>query len=254
MEKLKFSLVQMKSEKGEIEKNLRVIEEHVRESSEQCCDIICFPEMSITGYINPQKIPESVLTLDSDPIKNILKMSRTYNIIVIAGFVELNPDGKPFITQIAVKDGELACVYHKITIAEDEADWFSPKGKDLGIFEYRGKRLGLTVCADIGSEWLFREYAKSGVKVIFESASPGLYGEQSTRNWQSGFDWWKRECFGKLGQYAKDNGIHIAVSTHAGRTVDEDFPGGGYVFSPEGECLYQTPDWSEGMLVGEVTI
>jgi predicted amidohydrolase len=253
MEKLKIALSQMRCEKGDIEKNLKAIEAYSRESSSKGCEIICFPEMSITGYINPLESPESILNLSSSAVKRILDLSRIYNVIIIAGFVEHNSDGKPFITQIAAKDGETACVYRKITIADDEKEWFSP-GKNLGIFPYQGINIGLSICADIGNEALFREYAKSEVNIVFESAAPGLYGEQTSRNWQSGFNWWKSECYGKLGKYANDCGVYIAVSTQAGRTIDEDFPGGGYIFSPEGKCLYETKDWSEGMLYGEIVL
>jgi hypothetical protein len=155
MEKLKFSLVQMKSEKGEIEKNLRAIEEHVRESSELHCEIICFPEMSITGYINPQKMPESVLTLDSGPIKHILKMSRTYNIIIIAGFVEHNPDGKPFITQIAAKDGE------------PDLDWEALARPNQTVVIY----MGLSMAAPIAARLMAAGRAGSTPALIVENAS-----------------------------------------------------------------------------------
>ena len=36
------------------------------------------------------------------------------------------------------------------------------------------------------------------------------------------------------------------MATQAGRTVDEDFPGGGYVFAPNGERAYATADGSPG--------
>ncbi|MDF2686559.1 MAG: nitrilase [Clostridia bacterium] len=251
MNKLKIALTQMRCEKSEIEKNLKTIEDYIKESINNGCEIICFPEMSITGYINPIKNIEAVIKLNSIPLSHILDLSRIYNIIIIAGFTEFNPDGKPFITQIAVKNGELICVYRKITIAEDEKDWFSP-GKELGIFTYREIKIGLSVCADIDNELLFKEYATENVNIVFEAAAPGLYGEQSTRNWKNGFDWWKGECYGKLGRYSKENKMYIAVSTQAGRTADEDFPGGGYIFSPKGDCLFETADWFEGMLYGEI--
>jgi hypothetical protein len=34
------------------------------------------------------------------------------------------------------------------------------------------------------------------------------------------------------------------VATAAGRTVDEDFPGGGYLFAPDGTRVYATKDWN----------
>lgn len=50
------------------------------------------------------------------------------------------------------------------------------------------------------------------------------------------------------GDDARSNGVYIAAATQAGRTRDEDFPGGGYLFAPDGRCLTQTPDWREGAL------
>jgi hypothetical protein len=50
------------------------------------------------------------------------------------------------------------------------------------------------ICADIGNEQIFAECARQGAQIVFELAAPGLYGEQATRNWQSGFAWWEGEC------------------------------------------------------------
>jgi predicted amidohydrolase len=54
------------------------------------------------------------------------------------------------------------------------------------------------------------------------------------------------ECQKYLSLYTQKYGIWVAVATQAGRTVDEDFPGGAYVFAPDGQRLYATPDWSPG--------
>jgi predicted amidohydrolase len=48
--------------------------------------------------------------------------------------------------------------------------------------------------------------------------------------------------------------VHIAVATQAGRTVDEDFPGGGYVFDPGGTTVAETGDWQEGLLVADLPV
>ena len=70
-----------------------------------------------------------------------------------------------------------------------------------------------------------------------------MYGEQESRNWQSGYEWWENECRKHLSAYAKKYGLWIGVATQAGRTINEDFPGGGYVFAPTGKRLYATVDW-----------
>lgn len=253
MKKINLGLVQMRSEKGAIDDNLNSMRQYVTESKAKGVNIICFPEMNITGYIDPAEYPQAVLTKGHPAIKRVAEMSREYEICIIAGFVEENPEAKPYITQFVAGDGKLLGFYRKKTIKDEEAEWFSP-GDSIAIFNYSGVWFGLAVCADIDDPEIFREYAQKGVSIVFESAAPGLYGEQETRNWQSGYNWWKNNCHEKLGKYAADNALFIAVATQAGRTIDEDFPGGGYVFDPHGECIYETKDWSEGVLYAEVDL
>lgn len=248
-----LALVQMRCEKGAIEDNIKEMRRYLAEGKKEKADIICFPEMNITGYINPQPHPAAVISRDHPAIIQTAQLSREYDTTIIAGFVEANPAGKPFITQFAAQDGVVLGYYRKRTVKDEEAEWFSP-GKELPVFSHSGIKYGLAICADIDDENIFRDPAQKGAKLVIECAAPGLYGEQNARSWQEGYDWWKGECFGKLGKYAVDNGIHIAVATQAGRTMDEDFPGGGYLFSPQGECLAQSPDWKEGMLIVKMPI
>ena len=46
----------------------------------------------------------------------------------------------------------------------------------------------------------------------------------------------------------------IAVATQAGRTVDEDFPGGGYLFAPGGKTAFATNDWTPGAAYLEINL
>jgi predicted amidohydrolase len=152
-----------------------------------------------------------------------------------------------FTTQIIAHSGKVLGIYRKQTIAEDEVNWFAP-GSGTTVFHHPKVVFGLSICADIGTPELFSKQASLGAQIVFEAAAPGLYGSQTTRDWLSGYQWWQNECHSKLGRYALDNSIYIAVATQAGRTIDEDFPEGGYVFGPDGTCLSTTSDWSEGVL------
>src|SRR5215469_10160908 len=174
-------------------------------------------------------------------------------ITAIAGIVEANPEGKPFITQVVAFNGHFLDYYRKKTIITDEVVWFAP-GASTAVFAHPKAVCGLAICADIENPAVFADNAALGARIIFEAAAPGLYGEQATRNWQTGYNWWRSECHTKLSQYARDQQVSIAVATQAGRTSDEDFPGGGYVFSPDGSCLSEALDWSEGMLYATLAL
>ncbi len=235
----------MRCEKGAVTENIRAMAGYILEAEKRGVDIIGFPEMSITGYADPTRYPQAIIQLDGPEIESLLKISSGRAVTILAGLIEHNPAGKPFITQAVMRNGELIGYYRKQTIKEEEIDWFSPGGS-APIFRLGEIGFGIAICADIDNEALFAEYAQKGAKIIFELAAPGLYGSQKNRNWRSGFEWWEGKCLNQLGSYARKYGVWIAVATQAGRTVDEDFPGGGYVFSADGRRLYATPDWSEG--------
>jgi predicted amidohydrolase len=60
---LNIALVQMRCEKGAIDDNLAAIQAEIQAADERGVDIICFPEMSITGYIDPTQRPEAILNV-----------------------------------------------------------------------------------------------------------------------------------------------------------------------------------------------
>lgn len=269
-----LALVQMRCEKGAIDANLAAMEAYLRAAGERGAGIVCFPEASITGYITATTDPDALVTVDGPEVARFVAMTRETHLTALAGILERNPGGKPFITQIIAQDGERPALYRKVTIPDDELDLFTPGTAMPAVWRHVTRQTPLTflpahsplssqgwglacgtaICADISNPAVFAQNASQGARLIFEAAAPGLHGEQATRNWQSGYEWWHSECYTKLGGYARELGVTIAVATQAGRTRDEDFPGGGYVFGPDGACLAESGDWSEGVLYATIEI
>ncbi|MBN1248135.1 MAG: carbon-nitrogen hydrolase family protein [Anaerolineae bacterium] len=245
---MRIGLVQMVCEKAALRANLAHIGVVYAEAVARRVDIVGFPEMSLTGYIDPGKWPDAVLGLDAAEVVEAIALTRGHATTLLFGLVEAHPDGnKPFITQIAARDGRALAVYRKRTIVDEEADWFSPGGP-VPVFTHDGVTCGMAICADISNRSVFEDLAAQGAQLVFELAAPGLYGDQETRDWQSGFTWWEGECCKLLSVYARELGMWIAVATQAGRTVDEDFPGGAYCFAPTGERMFATPDGAPGVV------
>ena len=243
----------MRSEKAAITENLESMSAYLARARAERADVVLFPEMSITGYADPTRMPGAVVSVEGETVARFVALTRGDPAAAVAGIIEANTGGKPFITQVVARDGELLGVYRKRNIDEDEAPWFEA-GREPCVFDHAGIRFGLSVCADIYKPSVFTDCAALGARVVLEAAAPGLYGEQVTRNWRTGWEWWRGECHEHLGGYARDLGIHIGVATQAGRTLDEDFPGGGYLFGPDGACIAESTDWSEGMLVVNVPV
>ncbi len=250
---MKIALVQMRCEKAALEQNLAAHAAALEEAHRENVEIAAFPEMSLTGYTDPTRFPQAALELNGPEVRRFLALTRGLGLTALAGLIESNPSGRPYITQIAAREGRLLGFYRKQTIVDEEALWFSPGGEPP-VFSHSGLPFGIAICADIKNEAVFAACARQGARLVFEVAAPGLYGEQATRNWRSGFEWWQGECRLHLRRWARRYGIWIAVATQAGRTCDEDFPGGGYVFTPQGECACATPGWEPGVLYVELDL
>lgn len=247
----RIALAQMRCEKAAVAQNLQQIADLLAQAKTRGVDILALPEMCLTGYADPTRYPEAVLRLDGPEIAQLLAVSRPYATTVLVGLIEHNSAAKPFITHVAIRRGELLGVYRKVTIKDGEEAWFSP-GENIPIFQVPtaagSLTFGIAICADIDNEFVFATCRLKGAQIVFELAAPGLYGDQATRDWDTGYRWWEEKCRDQLGAYARTHGLWIAVATQAGRTIDEDFPGGGYLFAPDGTRVYATGDWSPGIV------
>ena len=254
---MKIGLIQMVCEKGALQQNLEVTSQYITEATRLGVDILAFPETSLSGYANPQLYPEAVIELDNPEILQFLAMTRGKSMTVLAGLLEKNPDGKPYITQIVACDGSLVGLQRKITLGDEQQtqleDWYTV-GETVNVFTHKMVTFGIVICADLGNPFVFSECSRQNAQIVFEVAAPGLYGDQSMRDWTSGFQWWEGEVLKEMPQYTQEHQYWTATATQAGRTVDEDFPGGAYVFSPDGRRVFATPGGKSGGIYLEVDL
>ncbi len=259
MTTIKMGVAQMRSEKGAWADNLDRVEGYMQQARDAGCDIVVFPEMSLSGYNDPALYPESIQPLDSEWVRKFVRMTRQFKIVASAGFIETNPDGgKPFITQVLAQNGEMLGSYRKRHVVEEEAEWFSP-GRDTPVFmlDLPGGeiKIALAICADSDNPAVFADAALGGAKLVLHSSAPGLYGRRTDEEGlQNGFDWYKGHLAERLPNYAREHDLVIAVATQTGQTVDEDFPGGSFVFGTDGEVMVASPDYRETLLVCDVEI
>lgn len=244
---MKIALIQMSSKKRNIEQNLKLTKKYFKQATDDGAEIVVFPEMSLTGYFISEKYLNKALTLESQEVSDVVSLTRDNDSTIIFGIAELLND-KFYITQIIGERGKIVNVYRKHNIVNDEASFFA-KGTLEPIF-YKGVlSYGITICADIDLPDLYKEYATLGCNLVIECASPDLYGDKEQRNWENGYNWWKKKCIENIGKYSKDNNIKIAVSTQSGRNEEDDFPGGGYLFSEKGVLISETKNYKQEILM-----
>ena len=190
----RIALVQMQCEKAAVAQNLQQIAHHLAQAAARDVDILGLPEMCLTGYADPTRYPQAILRLDGPEVDQLLAASKPYATTALVGLIEENPGARPYITHLVIRRGALLGAYRKVTIKDEETDWFSP-GLTIPVFQAPTSTgdltFGIAICADIDNESVFAACRRQGAEIVFELAAPGLYGEQATRDWQSGYRWWE---------------------------------------------------------------
>jgi predicted amidohydrolase len=221
--------------------------------------MIIFPEASLSGYCDYRYYPHAAQALDSPYIEAFAQLSAEHGITASAGFIETNPNGhQPYVTQVVAREGRVIAVYRKRYVQDDESHLFTT-AKEATIFDLpldgASVRCGLAICSDSDRPEFFAEMAVLDTRVVFHSSSPGLYGRRTDEaSWRDGYEWYKGYLADQLPHYARDNHLYIAVATQAGSTADEDFPGGSFLFAPDGSCVAATPDWHEHLLTVDIDL
>ena len=171
MSVLKVATVASETVWKDVDKNIKLVEQHVSKVKElyPAVQVILFPEISLAGFIVDSSNADVAKSLESDSVKSIQAVAKKHNVALVCGMVESNHDDKPFNTQFVVsKEGELVASYRKnhLFTQSAEPDVYTA-GDELVTFELEGWKCGLSTCFDIRFPRLFEAYKKAGAEVVF---------------------------------------------------------------------------------------
>ena len=99
MEKLRVASVQFNHHPGDKAYNLAVIEHYVKSAQTQGVELICFPEMCISGYWHVSKLSREQIVQLAEPIpagsssQQILSLSKQTGINIGVGLIEIDEQG-----------------------------------------------------------------------------------------------------------------------------------------------------------------
>ena len=103
-------------------KNLKRMESFVQEAAAEDVSMICFPELSVTGYTvreNPQLYTEPV----PGPIsKHIAKIAKENKLVIMAGMLQKGRGNKAYISQIVAGRYGIIGIYQKTHLSPKEKD------------------------------------------------------------------------------------------------------------------------------------
>ena len=128
-------------------------------------------------------------------------------------------------------------------------------GNESDVFRLGSACFGIVICAEGGFEPAWADAATLGAEVVFFCSAPGLYGKRKDEaSWAAGYAWWEGSALGDATRSARWHGLWVGLSTQAGTTGDEDFPGLAALVSPAGEVVERLADWRPGTLVVDIPV
>lgn len=227
---------------GAIRENLERMEMWVAEAKRYGAEIVCFPELNVTGYAVQNEMRESAESIGGETVSLILAMARRERIIILAGMVEKKENHGIFASHLAVDPCGILGVYRKLYIAPPEKFLFSP-GNDIPIFNAGGVAFGIQLCYDAHFPELSTHMALRGAEIIFiPHASPR--GTSRTK-WES----WNRH----LPARAYDNSVFVVACNQTGNNGKGlDFPGIALVIGPGGNILDRKFSEDESLMITEL--
>jgi predicted amidohydrolase len=244
-------------EKGDVAGNLAAQLRILADAAAAGCDLALFPEMSLTGSVDPAANPERLISLDHPAVARLAAASAQAGAGagagagVCFGIAERATDGTPYITQVFAAGGRVVAVQRKRYLGQGE-DAFTPATESVTC-EHAGSSFGMVICAEAGYDEPFDAAASAGARLILFPAAPGLIGRRTDEaSWRRGLAWWEGCALGDARRQARRLGLWIALAGQAGATADEDFPGLAALVRPDGSVAARLPDWRPGVLIVDV--
>jgi NAD+ synthase (glutamine-hydrolysing) len=237
----RIALGQLNLTVGDLAGNVEKMSASAAEAAAAGVELICFPELSVTGYppedlvLRPEFVRDNLAALDELAAKTADACP------VIAGFVDRSDRGLHNASAF-LAGGEVRARYHKIVLPNygvfDEQRYFVP-GERTEQVSVGGISVGLSVCEDAWRPGRpFSDYR--GVPLV-----ANINGSPYHRRKLD-------ERLGVLRDRAGEFGGWIAYVNAVGGQDELVFDGGSVVMGPDGEIACRAPLFEEELLIVDV--
>jgi len=242
MKDIRIAAIIMNCPVGRVADNLDHMASWVAAAKKRGVDLICFPEMNVTGYSTRDEIKNSAETLPGAISQSVLAMAREFKMVILSGLAEADAGGRLFSSHAVITPEGAVGTYRKIHIAPPEINVFSG-GNTIPLFKIKGVKFGIQLCYDVHFPELSTSMATQGADVIFmPHASPrGTPAEK--------FNSWMRH----LPARAFDNSLYVVACNQTGdNQAGLNFPGLTVVLNPSGRIVKKNTGGKEHMMVTDL--
>jgi NAD+ synthase (glutamine-hydrolysing) len=239
---VRIALGQIDSVLGDLAGNVEKMAAWTRDATAAGADLICFPELAITGYPPEDLVLRKAFVDDNLEALEELSKRTAGDCALLTGFVDRSARGLHNAAGL-LRNGRVEARYHKHRLPNygvfDEARYFVP-GDEGCMLRVAGSELGITVCEDA---WRpgppFDAYA-GRVQVI-----PNINGSPYHRRKS-------RERLEVCAARARETNAWIVYVNCVGGQDELVFDGGSMVVSPKGELVWHASVFEEDLLIVDI--
>ena len=276
MRDIRVAAVQFQHAPGDKAYNLGRVRHYVEEAARNGVEIICFPEMCLTGYWHVRKLSRAEVEALAEPVPDgpstqaLIGLAREHQMTIGAGLIERAADGRMYNGYVvAMPNGEWAC--HR-KLHEFVSEYLS-NGDAYTVFDTpHGCRVGVLTCYDNNIVENARATALAGAEILLaphqtggcDSVSPKAMKPVDPAIWArrhedpaaihaelcgtKGRGWLMRW----LPSRAHDNGMFLVFSNGIGPDDDEIRTGNAMVLDPYGEIIAETARAGDDIVLADL--
>jgi len=239
MRNLRLALVVANCPVAAIEKNLESVIRWSEEAARQGAQVICFPELNVTGYGSGKDLAQSALPVPGPETEKLVAIARATSLVILAGLAEMDRKGRVFASHLVATPQGLEGIYRKLHIAPPEQALFTP-GNQVTLHTIREVTFGMQLCYDAHFPELSTRMALDGCDlIIVPHASPRGTAKKKLASWMR-----------HLAARAFDNGVFIAACNQIGDNGNGlKFPGVAVAIGPDGHLMKEYTQNREGLLL-----
>ncbi len=263
MKQFKVAATQLAVRQLDVEGNLDAHFQLIGQAAEAGCQLVVFPELSVTGHNGTPEITRAAEPSDGMICRAIHEAARRHGIVVGYGFCELFR-GTHYNAYALVGPEGMIGIQRKVHASFDEFFRFR-QAYEWSVFDLGFCRVGTAICHDSDFFESWRILALKGAEVILlPHANRKMIGADGTLTFD-GSAWQAPEALLLEAQrdliaerpavprlhdvVARDNGVFAVFSDQVGFDGDSTHVGGAYILAPDGSMVARNRESIESQII-----
>jgi NAD+ synthase (glutamine-hydrolysing) len=248
---MRVGLAQVNPTVGDLVGNVALLLREYATAAGAGCDIVAFPELSITGYPPEDLVLKPGFLADNMRALNTV-VEATGNCMAVIGFVDsvaVQVEGGEerilFNAAAVAQNGKILGVYRKQLLPNysvfDEERYFTPGPSIQDIFTCNGIPFAVSICEDLWVGDPTEQQAQQGAKLCISINGSPFHRNKPTQRDEL------------VSSRAQSNGVVVAYVNQIGGQDELVFDGGSLVADAHGVIQARASSFSEDLIVCDIS-